>query len=185
MSHSANATAFEYVSRDAHLALQGFSQTTLPADDTVLTRGGGSAAALQIYDELERDAKAWEVLQKRKLGLVARNWRVQAASTSRRDVAAAAMVKEQLQNLGFDDLTSNMLDATLKGIAAGEVMWEKHGAEIVAAEFLPLQPWLFRFVPQPESDDVVFAMNGVRLVSLENMLVGQKVPACKFMIHRF
>lgn len=184
MNQAVNTSTFDYLSQKASLALQGFPQTIAPADDTLLTRGSGNAAALQIYDELERDPKAWEALQKRKLGLVSRNWRVQAASTSRRDISAAALVTAQLQNIAFDELTNNMLDATLKGISIGEVMWKRHGSEIVADEFLSVQPWLFRFVPQPASDDFIFARHGVRMVSLENMLTGQKVPARKFVIHR-
>ncbi|RZI43699.1 DUF935 family protein [Herbaspirillum sp. HC18] len=180
-----DTSTFEYVSQQARWALHGYPSTTLPADDTLLTRGGGSATGLQIYDELERDPKVWEVVQKRKLGLVARNWRVQAASTSRRDQAAAALVSAQFQNIGFDDLTNNLLDATLKGISAGEIMWERYGSEIVASEFLPMQPWLLRFAPQPEEDDTIFARHGVRLICTENMLQGRKVPSCKFLIHRF
>lgn len=185
MNDSLHTPNFENVSRHARLALTGYPSTTLPADDTLLTRGGGGEAALKVYDELERDPAVWEVIQKRKLGLIARNWIVQAASTSRRDQAAAALVTEQLRNIGFDELCSNLLDATLNGISVGEVMWERDGGEIVAAEFLPLQPWVMRFVPQPDEDDCIFAAHGVRLICQDNLLQGRKVPDRKFLIHRF
>src|SRR5690348_8775968 len=110
------------IQRDAtRLMFGGVLQNT---DDTLITRGAGKG--LKIYDEIERDCHAFAVLQKRKLAVTSRAWKVDAASDSAIDKAAADLVARQLAGLGktvdeekqlvtgFDQTTANFLDATLK-----------------------------------------------------------------------
>lgn len=175
------------VSIIARQLILGSFDRLLPSDDTLLTRGGGSAFGLKIYDELERDPKVWETLQKRKLALTSRNWKVAPpeGDTSRAAKKAADMVAAQFAALGFDQLTTSMLDATLKGISVHEIMWRRDGREIVADEALDIEPWVLRFKLNPDADEFRFARCGVRLLTLRNSGEGEKVPHRKFLIHRF
>lgn len=154
-------------------------------DDTLRTRGAGKG--LKIYDELERDAHCFAVLQKRKLAVVARPWQVDAASDAPIDKAAADLVTRQLKALGkvtdderqlitgFDQTTANFLDATLKGFAVGEVMWEVRGAELWASRIIPRDQRRFAF-----GEDL-----RLRMLTRSNMLLGEELPIRKFILHRF
>lgn len=182
-----NTPVFNEVSIIARQLILGNFDRLLPADDTLLTRGGGSANGLKIYDELERDAKVWETLQKRKLALTSRNWTVTPpeGDSSRAAKKAADMVNAQLRGLGFDRLSKNMLDATNKGLSVHEIMWRKDGNEIVADDALDIEPWAFQFKLNPDEDEYRFARCGVRLLTPGNYNDGEKVPHRKFMLHRF
>ncbi|TCS38516.1 phage gp29-like protein [Paucimonas lemoignei] len=178
---------FNEVSIIARQLILGSFDRLLPSDDTILTRGGGTAMGLKLYDELERDPKVWETLQKRKLALTSRNWKAAPpeGDTSRIAKKAADMVTAQLRNLSFDQLTTNMLDATLKGISSHEIMWKRDGREIVAAEAIDFEPWVLQFKLNPDEDEYRFARCGVRLLTPRNSGDGEKVPHRKFVLHRF
>lgn len=154
-------------------------------DETLLTRGRGKG--LKIYDELERDAHCFAVLQKRKLAVVARQWQVDARSDSALDQAAADLVKRQLDELGkvvedesqlitgFDQMTMNLLDATLKGYAVGELMWEIRGAEV----------WLSRVIPRDQRRFIFDEQSKLRMLTRADLLLGEQLPPRKFIVHRF
>lgn len=168
----------------ARTALWGqYDHLLRPEDDTLLTRGQGKG--LRLYDEIERDPKVFEVLQKRTLALLSREWKVEPASPSRIDKKAADLVRSQLANVGFDALTRDLLDSTMKGISFEELMWQRDGAEIVLGEALHRKPWWFTFIDNPEVDDNIFARAGHRMLTVENPLYGIKVPQKKFLVHRF
>lgn len=175
------------VSVIARQLILGAYDRLLPSDDTLLTRGGGNARGLKLYDELERDPKVWEAFQKRKLALTARNWKVSPpeGDTSRAAKKAADMVSNQFQELGFDALTTTMLDATIKGLTTHELMWRRDGSEIVMDEAIDVEPWIFQFMFEPAEDDFIFARTGVRLLTAGNYNAGEKVPQRKFLMHRF
>lgn len=145
----------------------------LNLDDTLSTRG--QAKGLKIYDDIERDCHAYAVLQKRKKAVVAREWQVTPASESAIDVAAAELVTEQLKAIDFDKLTEDMLDATLKGFAVGEIMWAVDGSRIVIAEVIPRDQRRFTF-----GED-----RGLRLITAERLIQGEPMPDRKFIVHRF
>jgi phage gp29-like protein len=181
------APVYSEVSVIARQLILGSFDRLLPKDDTLLTRGGGTAQGLKLYDELERDPKAWEVLEKRRMALTSRPWKVAPpeGDTSRLAKKAADMVRAQLTALGFDQVTRSLLDANLKGISTNEVMWRRDGNEIVADEVLDLEPWMFQFALKPDQDDYMFARCGVRLLTASNSNLGEKVPHRKFLLHRF
>src|SRR5580765_7180540 len=85
-----------------------FMGLLLNRDDTLLQRGQGKG--LKIYDDIERDARVYSALQKRKLAVIARPWDVEPASEAAPDVQAAEGVKAQLKALNFDQLTLDLLD---------------------------------------------------------------------------
>ena len=118
-------------------------------DQTILTRGRGRRYKLYLED-VKRDLHAFAVLEKRKMAVIARPWRVESVSQSERDVAVAAMVEKQLKNLnmtdvyvgfaGFDGLCYNLLEATLVGRVPAVVDWEVRGEEVVAVGVRSLDP---------------------------------------------
>jgi phage gp29-like protein len=144
-----------------------------PNDDTLIQRGGGKG--LKIYDEIERDARAYSVLQKRKAAVISREWYVEAADESRAARKAADLVERQLKNANFDRACENLLDATLKGYAVGECMWRRDGSEIVLARIEPKEQRRFWF-----ADD-----RSLRLKTWDNLLPGLPVPDRKFVVHSF
>jgi len=142
-------------------------------DDTLLQRGGGKG--LKIYDDIERDAHAYSVLQKRKLAVIARPWEVKAASDKPLDVQASEIVKAQLAALNFDQVTLDLLDALLKGFSVGEVMWRIDGAQLVADRMIVRDQRRFIF-------DSKYALH---MLTRENLVTGELMPERKFIVHSF
>ncbi len=151
--------------------LPQYSRLLLPDDDTIASRGNGKG--LRIYDEIERDCHAFAVLDKRKRAVVARPWEVRPGKKTAAGKAAAALVQEQLAGMNFDRLSYGLLDAVLKGFAVVEVLWEANGARLTAA--LALSRDQRRFVFDVDS--------ALRLLTFENMLDGEELPARKFVVH--
>lgn len=143
-----------------------------PDDDTLTTRGGGRG--LKIYRDLERDAQAWAVLDKRKRAVVARPWKVVPASESPRDKAMADLVEGQIRRLPFDRICHELLDATLMGYSVGEIMWETTPGEVRAAAVIPRAQTRFKFDLE----------NRLRLLTRNSPALGEVMPERKFIIHR-
>lgn len=142
-------------------------------DDTLLSRGGGKG--LKIYDDIERDCHAFAVLQKRKLAIIAREWEVLPATTSRQDKKVAELVTEQLKNIKIDQVCLKMLDATLKGYSVGEIIWATDGAEIVAE----------RIKVKPQRRFAFDENMAPRLLTIANQVTGEELPPRKFIVHRY
>ena len=150
-----------------------FSGVLRPVDDTLIMRGGGKG--LKIYDEVERDTHAGAMLQKRKTTLTAREWIVKPASDTEQDQRAADLVSELLEALPFDRICSDLLDATLKGFAISEVIWERRDNRIVPAKIISHDQRRFVF-----GEDW-----SPRLLTYSSMQNGMELPARKFIVHRF
>ena len=140
-------------------------------DDTLNTRGG--AKGLKLYDELERDAHCFAVIQKRKMAVVAHPWEVEPASESLRDRKCAQEVARQLQLLNIDKLTANLLDSLIKGFAIAEIIWALEGSLIVATQVKIRDQRRFSF-------DADYHL---RLLTLQNQTQGELLPAKKFIHH--
>jgi hypothetical protein len=141
-------------------------------DDTLKSRGGGKG--LKIYDELKRDAHAGAVLAKRKLAVTSRPWTVEPASDSSTDKLAAELVEKALKHLRFNHLCKRLLEATLKGYAVGEVMWEVRDGYVLPARVMARDARRFVFGTDDE----------LRLLTRENMVIGEAMPDRKFIVHR-
>ncbi|KRB58470.1 hypothetical protein ASE04_27540 [Rhizobium sp. Root708] len=150
-----------------------FSGALVHQDDTLIQRGGGKG--LKIYDEIERDTHAFAMLQKRKKTLIAREWELEAASEDARDVAAADFCRQVLDDLPFDTICENLLDATLKGFAVCEIVWKRDGSRIVPAMVVSHDQRRFAFDENWRP----------RLLTWTNMRDGIELPERKFMVHRF
>lgn len=142
-------------------------------DDTLIMRGQGKG--LKLYDDIERDCHAFAVLQKRKLAVVARDWKVVPASDRRADKKAADMIRYQLAAFDFDKFTLDQLDAILKGYAVGEVMYGTDGAEIYIDRVIPRDQRRFQFDEDSK----------LRLMTMQDMMPGELMPDRKFVVHTF
>lgn len=149
-----------------------FSGALRPVDDTLLMRGGGKG--LKIYDEIERDTHAFAMLQKRKKTLVGREWIVKPASDDPLDIKAADIVRAQLEALPFDSVCDDLLDATLKGYAVSETIWERRDGMIAIKKIVSHDQR--RFVFDEEWNP--------RLLTYTSMTDGIELPPRKFLVHR-
>jgi phage gp29-like protein len=142
------------------------------SDDTLLQQGGGKG--LGIYDEIERDPFAFAMLQKRKKAVIAREWHVEPGGDRPIDQEAAELVQEMLTALPFDRICEDLLDATLKGFAVAEIVWERQGTRIAPARIVSHDARRFVF-----DEDW-----NLRLLTWTNMLNGIELPDRKFLVHR-
>lgn len=163
----------EIATVDRDILFPAFDGILRNADDTLLTRGG--ADGLKIYDHLERDGSVFGYLNKRKLAVTARPWEVVPGGPGAREKQAAEVAKAMLDALGFDRLTTSLMDALLKGFAVAEVLWDTDGATIYPREIKPKNQRRFHF-------DVD---GGLRLLTPQNMYHGEPVPDRKFIVHTF
>ena len=142
-------------------------------DETLAARGG--QRSYKIYEEVERDSHIYAVLQKRKQAVIARKWEVDPLSDSTADKAAALFVEDEFKRLNFDEICRQLLDATLKGFSVAEIMWKRDGGKIIVDKIKSRNQERFVF-------DVDWQP---KLLTLEQMLNGEKLPKRKFMVHRF
>lgn len=149
-----------------------FGKVLRNEDDTLISRGG--TKGLKIYDELKRDAHAGAVLAKRKLAVTSRCWEVDPASDRRVDKKAAELVKGALEHLRFNSLCKRLLEATLKGFAVGEVLWEVRDGFVLPARVVARDQRRFTFLTD----------GSLRLLTRESSWEGEELPARKFIVHR-
>lgn len=149
---------------------------------------------LKIYEELERDAHVFAVLESRKLDVVQRGWYIQPASEDKADKRNAEMVEEMLQALGnktpdslkdqaiittgtgFDQACHGLLDSLMYGFAAAEIMWAGEGKAIYPQDLRIRHQRRFGFT---------LAEEGwlPRLRTRTNLSTGEVVPPRKFIFH--
>lgn len=88
--------------------------------DTVLRNRGPSMA---VYDELLRDDQVKSCFQQRRSALTSATWSMEPASDSAIDKAVAEFQQEQLERVGWDDVTDKMLYGVFYGYAVAESMF--------------------------------------------------------------
>lgn len=149
-----------------------YSGVLAHVDDTLIARGGGKG--LKIYDEIERDTQAGPVLQKRRKTLIARDWTIKPASDEARDIDAAQLIREIIQELPFDRICEDLLDATLKGYAVSEIVWYRDGNKIKPRKIVSHDQRRFVF-----DEDWL-----PRLLTFGGGHEGLVLPERKFIVHR-
>ncbi|MFD2678036.1 phage portal protein family protein [Camelimonas lactis] len=148
-----------------------YSGALRPTDDVLIQRGKG----IELYREVLRDGRAFTTLQKRKRALIAREWTVKAASEEAVDMRAAELVDRIFTRLPFDQITLNMLDATLMGFSVQDTVWDRDGFEIVPTK-----------IQKIDQTRVVFDIDWKpRLLTRQHMLDGEPWPERKAIVHRF
>jgi phage gp29-like protein len=150
-----------------------FGNTLRHEDETLITRG--AALSYKLYDQIERDAHAGAVLDKRKFAVTSRPWEIKPASDDAVDVLAAELVRDCFKRLRFSQLCKNLLDATLKGFSVAEVIWEVRDGRIVPAKVVPRAQQRFVFNLDYQ----------LRLRTREALVEGIELPARKFVVHTY
>lgn len=147
-----------------------------PTDEVLAEEGRGKG--LKIYDEIERDPLAHSVLQKRKLGLIQRDWKVEPGGKRGQDKKAAELAERVFNGewgLSFDKVCLDLQDAILKGYAVAEIIWGIRDGLMVPVEIKPRNQRRF-----------VFGLDGsLRMLNRENSWTGIDLPGRKFIVHRF
>lgn len=157
---------------DNDITIPFFTGVLQHADDTLIQQGGGKG--LKIYDEIERDTHASAMIAKRKKSLVAREWEVEPGGERSIDKEAAELVEEMLGALPFDRICEDLLDATLKGYAVSEIVWQRDGNRIKPER-----------VVTDEQRRFVFDRDWrPRMLTWSMMMEGIALPERKFIVHR-
>lgn len=97
-------------------------------EDSVLQLRGNSD--YKIYKEVLRDDQVAATFAQRRLAVIGCEWEVEAGGNSRADKKAADLLREQLDEVGFDRATDLMLYGIFYGYAVAEIMWGRDGANI-------------------------------------------------------
>lgn len=150
----------------------GFQTILQPTDDVLVSRGG--TAGYKAYDEIRRDPHAFAILQKRKLEVASREFKVFEASSRRIDKRIAGEVEAWLKAINFDRLTKGLLGAVLKGFAVGEIMWVNVDGIWKPSMIRVKKQRRFRF-------DVD---SNLRILTRSSPLDGIEAPDRKFVVHR-
>lgn len=117
----------------------------LPINDTVLAaKGGGN---LQLYEQLYSDDQVKLCFDQRQLGLISKEWYVEAGGTSRADKKAAALVEEALKHVAWDNATQKMLMGVFYGYGVAECLWVPDGSTIMLDALKVKKQRRFGFAP--------------------------------------
>lgn len=96
-------------------------------DSVLQTRGSGD---YKVYAEVLRDDQVIACFGQRRLAVLSKDWHIETGGSSRADKAAAAYMKEQLENVGWDRATGMMLYGIHYGFAVAEGMYARDGSTI-------------------------------------------------------
>ncbi|WP_421579113.1 DUF935 domain-containing protein [Shinella sp. M31] len=168
----ANPSTIEVASVASDPYVPQYTGVMSPTDEVLASRGG--VAGLKVYDEIRRDPHAFAILQKLKLEVISREWKVLPASDRRIDKRAAEDVERQLKAIDFDKLTRGLLGAVLKGFSVAEILWSSTSLGWQASQVKVKKQRRFRF-----------ALDGsLRVLTRNNTMDGEPVPDRKFIVHR-
>lgn len=138
-------------------------------------RLAGHYQGVSVYDEVEQDAHAYGVLQKRRLAVISYPYNVIPGADGPNEQAAAELGRRMFERIGLDKLSLDLLDAQLKGYAVGEIMWAVRAGMTDVEQVIPRAARRFAF-------DV--GLN-LRLLTKTNMRPGELTPPRKFLVHTF
>ncbi|MGH8039912.1 MAG: DUF935 domain-containing protein [Stenotrophomonas sp.] len=99
----------------------------LPFDSVLRNRGGYD---LQIYEQVLSDPEVKTTFGSRQDSVVACEWQVEPGGEKRIDRQAAEYLKEQLHNVGWDNVTRKMLFGVFYGYAPAEILYKVDGSRI-------------------------------------------------------
>ncbi|WP_255211025.1 DUF935 domain-containing protein, partial [Methylogaea oryzae] len=130
------------------------------------SRGGGD---YKLYEDLLRDDQVKTCLAQRKLALVSKEWKVEPATSGRRDKKAADALKAVLDRLAWDEMSQKMLAGIFYGHSVAEILWGTDGAETTIEAIKVRKQRRFGFSPQGE----------LKLITSANAM-GEVMPDRKF-----
>ncbi len=163
------------IAKDPYLlAFQGVMRSL----DHVLLGLGSSGNLSHMYEDLERDPKVFEALQKRKLAVVNRQWQIDPVVPGAEGDKAAAALTEEIKNLPFDRIREELMDGLCKGFAVSEIVFKGTDAGVAIDRIVQRaqRRFVFKDVPgEPRPE--------LRLLTAGNMLEGEELPQYKFIVH--
>ena len=102
--------------------------------DKVLRSQGGTTQSYELYEDLLQDDRAYSTFAQRRSAVVAREWAVEPGGSMRRDKMAADFLRETLEHVRWDTVTSRMLYGVFYGFSVAECMWARDGRYIAVGE---------------------------------------------------
>lgn len=102
-------------------------QIQQPTDSVLRLRGNGDYS---IYQEVLRDDQVAACFGQRRLAVTSKEWEVDPGGKTKADQAAADHLREQLQEVGFDRVTTGMLFGVYYGYAVSEILYGRDGRHI-------------------------------------------------------
>lgn len=151
-------------------------------DPTLRTEAGGKG--LKLYDEVDRDSHAGSVLQSRYLSVVGKDWEILPGKSgikegrptaTPQDEIIAEFVKARLEDCNFNQVRLELLQAILYGFYVAEVLWEYADGAVKIKKIIGKHPRRFCFTLERE----------LRLLTPQNMIDGEDVPAKKFIVFTY
>ncbi len=140
-----------------------------PTDPILKSRGGGS---FDIYKPILTDAQVKSVMAQRLSAVTSHEWEVVPGEDSRAGRRAADWLREELSAIRFDRLTEKMLWGLFYGYSVAEQMFRRDGALWGWEDIRVRDRVRFRFDEEC----------GLRLLTMQNMLTGEEMPAEKFWV---
>lgn len=149
---------------------------------------------IERYQELLLDPDIISCLQKRTYAVVAAEWEVQQASKDKKDELVARFVRWCLEEIQFDKICLELLEALVLGYKVAEIIWTKKTwvdeetkkkFEVVCPEDIRTRDsHKFTFVkPEQPSKNATLWGYELRFLTLHNPIQGTPLPDKKFIIH--
>lgn len=142
---------------------RGYVGPLLVNTDSVLrARGQGNLA---LYESVYSDPQVKSVWAQRQLAVTQCDWRVEPASDEPVDVRAADSLRDELNRIGWDRVTTQMMFGVFYGYAVSELIYGRADGRVCIDRVKVRNRRRFRFDPE----------GGLRLLTPSDMLEG--VPA--------
>ena len=141
------------------------------------------AHAQDLYDDLMRDGKVFSCIEKRVTTLISKPWQINPIEESELGKTHAKIITQMLKGCRFDQATRGLMDATMIGMSASEIMWDVKDSLITPAKIIKRAARRFRFV-EGASHGNTYGNTELRLLTRKNMLQGEPLPDQKFIVHR-
>lgn len=145
-------------------------------------------SAFPIYRDLEeKDGQVSSALETRKDGVLRRERKLIAASSSAADQARADFAREVLAAIpNFENILYELLDAVGYGVAIAEILWEQEGSRVFLRDLRPRPQELFAFGDpgRPQTGSLRFASSRFNPTApaAENRAA---LPEHKFLVYSF
>ncbi|QIM63700.1 portal protein [Pasteurellaceae bacterium Orientalotternb1] len=118
-----------------------------PSDGVLAGRGRGD---LSLYEKVLSDEEVKRTFGQRQDALIAKEWKVDAASDSPQDIQAAEFIRQWLNEIGFDRVTKLMHYGIFYGYAVAELIYRQNDEGQYLADIKVRNRRRFRFTPQGE-----------------------------------
>ncbi len=143
-----------------------------------------SPAAYPLYRDLEeKDGQISSALETRKDGVLRRERKIVAASSSAADQRRAQFAREVFAAIpNFENLLCELLDAAGYGFTLAEILWEQEGSTVFIRDLKPRPQELFSF------GDPGRPQTGALRFSNRSLVAGRQslaLPDHKFLVYSF